>query len=80
LRTLVLLGLMTRFAVVPLLGVIAVALYLTKIATFPKVGFWSTLHEGTTDASMLLIVLFLLLVGGGDWSLDAVLQAGRSER
>src|SRR5271168_290049 len=71
--TLVLVGLLTQFAVIPLLGVISVALYTTKIATFAKFGFWGTLHEGRTDVSMLLGLIFLALVGGGLWSLDSVL-------
>jgi putative oxidoreductase len=70
--TLLLIGLFTRFAVIPLLGVISVALYSTKIVTFAKFGFWGTLHEARTDVSMLLGLIFLLLVGGGSWSLDAV--------
>jgi putative oxidoreductase len=70
--TLVLLGLFTRFAAIPLLGVISVALYSTKIVTFSKLGFWGTLHEARTDVSMLLGLIFLVLVGGGSWSLDAV--------
>lgn len=70
--TLMLLGLFTRFAAIPLLGVITVALYSTKIVTFSKLGFWGTLHDARTDVSMLLALIFLLLVGGGSWSLDAV--------
>jgi putative oxidoreductase len=73
--TLVLLGLLTRFAAVPLLGVITVALYSTKIVTFAKVGFWGTLHEGRTDASMLLALIFLVFVGGGSWSVDNILRS-----
>jgi len=69
--TLILLGLITRLATVPLLIDIAVAIYSTKIVTLPKNGFWNALHEGRTDASMLLGLIFLLLVGGGAWSLDA---------
>lgn len=69
--TLVLVGLFTRFAVIPLLAVISVALYSTKIVTFAKLGFWGTLHEARTDVSMLLALVFLLLVGAGSWSLDA---------
>lgn len=65
-------GLITRFAVIPLLGVICVALYSTKVVTFAKLGFWGTLHEARTDVSMLLGLIFLLLVGGGSWSLDAL--------
>lgn len=75
--TLVLVGLLTRFAVIPLLGVISVALYTTKIVTFAKFGFWGTLHEARTDVSMLLGLVFLALVGGGAWSLDSVLRSRR---
>jgi putative oxidoreductase len=75
--TLVLVGLLTRFAVIPLLGVIVVALYSTKIVVFAKFGFWGTLHEARTDVSMLLGLIFLVLVGGGSWSLDSVLRSHR---
>lgn len=70
--TLMFVGLFTRFAAIPLLGVITVALYSTKIVTFSKLGFWGTLHDARTDVSMLLTLIFLVLVGGGSWSLDAV--------
>jgi len=73
--TLLLLGLVTRFAAIPLLGVISVAFYSTKIVTFAKAGFWTTLHEARTDVSMLLALLFLMLVGGGSLSLDATLRS-----
>ena len=75
--TLVLVGLLTRFALIPLLGVISVALYTTKIVTFAKFGFWGTLHEARTDVSMLLGLIFLALVGGGSWSLDSILRSRR---
>lgn len=69
--TLVLVGLFTRLACVPLLIDICVALYATKIVTFMKNGFWGTVHEGRTDVSMLLGLIFLLLAGGGTLALDA---------
>jgi putative oxidoreductase len=75
--TLLLVGFLTRLASVPLLIDICVALYSTKIVTFAKNGLWSTLHEARTDVSMLLGLVFLLLVGGGAWSLDARLAEGR---
>jgi len=74
--TLLLIGLITRLASIPLLIDICVALYSTKIVMLAKNGLWSTLHEARTDVSMLLGLIFLLLVGGGAWSLDAWL-AGR---
>src|SRR6266478_8424708 len=69
--TLVLVGLFTRLACVPLLIDICVALYSSKIVTFMKNGFWGTLHEARTDVSMLLGLIFLLIVGGGALALDA---------
>ena len=75
--TLLLIGLVTRLATVPLLVDIAVALYSTKIVTFAKNRFWGTLHEARTDVSMLLGLIFLLLVGGGSLALDSRLGSGR---
>lgn len=72
--TLVLLGLLTRFAVIPLLTIMAVAIYTTKIPTLLKDGFWKMAHEGRADFSMTMCALFLLIVGAGAWSLDATLH------
>ncbi len=72
---LLLVGLITRLASIPLLIDICVALYSTKIITLAKNGLWSTLHEARTDVSMLLGLIFLLLVGGGTLSFDARLSA-----
>ena len=73
---LLLVGLFTRLACVPLLIDICVAFYATKIVTFMKNGFWGTLHEARTDVSMLLGLIFLLLVGGGTLALDARFAEG----
>jgi putative oxidoreductase len=53
-----------------------VALYSTKIVTFMKNGFWGTVHEGRTDVSMLLGLIFLLLAGGGTLASMHVTQQG----
>ena len=74
--TLLLVGRLTRFAVIPLLGVIAVALYSTKIVAFAKFGFWGTLHEARR-CEHAAGPIFLLLVGGSSWSLDSVLRSRR---
>lgn len=76
---LLLAGFLTRLATIPLLIDIAVALYSTKIIMAVKNGFWSTLHEARTDVSMTLGLVFLLLVGGGTWSLDAVVSSRRND-
>jgi len=68
---LVLLGLFTRFAVIPLLTIMAVALYTTKLPILLDSGFWKMAHEARTDFSMVMGALFLLIVGAGAWSVDA---------
>lgn len=78
---LLLAGLLTRVAAVPLLVDMVLALVLTKVpilwggsADKPKLhGFWDMAHEARTDWAMLLGLLFLLAVGPGRWSLDALL-------
>lgn len=71
---LVLVGLLTRLAVMPLLTIMAVAIWQTKIPILLKSGFWKMAHEARTDFSMTMGTLFLLIVGAGAWSLDAWLQ------
>jgi uncharacterized membrane protein YphA (DoxX/SURF4 family) len=73
--TLLLIGLITKLAAIPLVIDICVALYSTKIVTLAKNGVWSTLHEARTDVSMLLGLVFLLLLGGGTLSVDALRKA-----
>jgi putative oxidoreductase len=71
--TLVVLGLLTRLASVPLLATISVAICTTKIPMLLKSGFWAAAHEARTDFAMLLGLIFLLIVGAGPWSVDAQL-------
>lgn len=68
--TLLLAGLFTRLAAVPLLAVILVAITTTKIPMIAKSGLWSMLHEARTDFSMLLGLAFLLITGAGTLSVD----------
>jgi uncharacterized membrane protein YphA (DoxX/SURF4 family) len=74
---LVLLGLATRLAVVPLLAIMAVALATTKFPLLAAQGFWHMAHESRTDWSMTLGALYLLVAGGGRWSLDARIASRR---
>jgi putative oxidoreductase len=72
---LVLAGLVTRFAAIPLLGIMAVALTTTKVPILLERGFWAMAHEARTDWSMTLGAVFLLIVGAGPWSVDARLSS-----
>jgi putative oxidoreductase len=74
---LVLIGLFTRLAVIPLIVIMLVALATTKLPMLAAQGFWHMAHESRTDWSMLLGSLYLLSVGAGAWSLDHRLSAGK---
>ena len=75
---LVVLGLLTKLASVPLLIDICTAIATTKIPLLMKQGFWAAAHEARTDFSMLLGVIFLLIAGGGPWALDGLRQRSNS--
>lgn len=68
--TLVLLGLITRLAAIPLLTIILVAIATTKAQLLAEDGFWSMLHDSRTDWAMLLGNIFLIIKGAGRWSAD----------
>jgi putative oxidoreductase len=86
--SLIILGLFTRLAAVPLIIIMIVALISTKLpillghevwmfhlaADIKRTGFWSMMHEARADLTMLLGCLYLLIVGAGRWSLDALIR------
>jgi uncharacterized membrane protein YphA (DoxX/SURF4 family) len=77
--TLIVVGLLTRLAAIPLLIDICGAIVLTKIPELRAggflgvQGFWGMAHDARPDFAMLLGLIFLLLTGPGRWSLDALL-------
>jgi putative oxidoreductase len=84
---LIILGMLTRLAALPLIIVMIVAIVSTKLPILvghdiwifhlPKLdryGFWSMSHEGRPDFTMLLGCLYLLIEGAGQWSVDAALS------
>jgi uncharacterized membrane protein YphA (DoxX/SURF4 family) len=75
---LVLIGLFTRLAAVPLIVIMLTAIATTKIPILTEHGFWKMAHEARTDWSMLLGSVFLLIVGAGRISIDAKLSGGRA--
>jgi putative oxidoreductase len=64
-------GLLSRMAAIPLLIDISVAILSTKLPMLAKSGFWAAMHEARTDFCMFLGLIFLLAVGSGPLSLDA---------
>lgn len=71
--TLILLGLLTRLASIPLIIIMLVAIATTKLEILTQKGFWEMMHESRTDWAMLLGSIFLLIRGGGFWSVDKAL-------
>ncbi|MBA3901871.1 MAG: DoxX family protein [Bacteroidetes bacterium] len=71
---LILLGLITRLASIPLIIIMLVAIATTKTEVLAEKGFWEMLHGSRTDWAMLLGSIFLLIKGGGKWSVDASLS------
>ena len=82
-------GLATRFLAIAFIGEMIVAILSTKIPIYqntnplppppvpPTHGFAAVLHEGRTDLAQLLTSIFLLIVGPGPWSLDAMIRKRR---
>ena len=69
--TLVLLGLLTRLAAIPLIIIMMTAFITTKWPILMNNGFWSMAHEYRTDFAMTLLLIYLLIYGGGRWSMDS---------
>jgi uncharacterized membrane protein YphA (DoxX/SURF4 family) len=89
---LIIVGLLTRLASVPLIISMIVAIVSTKIPILlgtgfwgfslrnvSYYGFWGMAHEMRTDWSMLLGSLFLLIVGAGSISLDSRISKGKDD-
>jgi len=89
---LVIVGLFTRLAAIPLLIDISVAILSTKVPILLGHGYWhfsltnlkhyglfSMLHEARTDISMALGLIFILIVGAGSLSIDAARKRRRRE-
>jgi uncharacterized membrane protein YphA (DoxX/SURF4 family) len=55
---LILIGLLTRFATIPLLIIMIVAFATTKVPILTSKGFWSFAHEYRTDFTMTLLLIF----------------------
>jgi putative oxidoreductase len=70
---LVVAGLFTRLASIPLLIIILTAIATTKLPELwrPAQGLWFMVSDARTDFAMTMSLLFLISVGAGAWSLDA---------
>ena len=74
---LILIGLLTRLASIPTLVIMLIALATTKMEVLAYDGFWQMMHGIRTDWAMLLGSLFLILKGGGKWSIDTMFMKNK---
>lgn len=70
---LVLIGLVTRLAAIPLAIIMVVALITTKLPRLPE-GVGDFLNASRLDVVMLLCAIYLIWVGAGRWSADAQIR------
>ncbi|MCI2418769.1 DoxX family protein [Saccharopolyspora sp. K220] len=75
---LLIIGLATRLAAIPMIINMIGAEIFTKVPILLHDGVWDYLHEARSELSQLFGSVFLLLVGAGAWSIDARLAARRS--
>jgi len=86
---LLLVGLFTRLAAVPLVIDMVVAVLSTKVpllfgpgpepvAAVPKIGFWAFAYQARLDLAMLSACVYVAIIGAGLWSLDAIRARRRS--
>ena len=68
--TMLILGIATLYAVIPLLIDIGVAIVTTKWPLLHKDGFWAAMHESRTDLCMFLGLIAIACLGAGSWSFD----------
>jgi putative oxidoreductase len=72
---LVIIGLITRIASIPLIIIMITAFVTTKIPILIHKGIWTWAHEYRTDFAMTMLLIYLLVYGGGGWSVDSRISA-----
>ena len=71
---LIIFGLLTRLAALPLIIDMLVAITTTKVPILLHTGFWDMAHEARLDFAMLASSCVLFSVGAGTHSIDAWLR------
>jgi uncharacterized membrane protein YphA (DoxX/SURF4 family) len=74
--SLLVIGICTRIATLPLLIIIGTVIYTTKLPLLLQKGFWPAVHEGRADFYMLMDLIFLLNYGAGRYSADSKFNNG----
>jgi putative oxidoreductase len=67
----ILVGLCIRVFSIPLMIIMITAFITTKWPILIEKGFWVMAHEYRTDFAMTFLLLYLLIYGSGNWSIDS---------
>lgn len=70
----ILIGLFTRIATIPLLIAISITVLVGKSPILFEEGFWLMAHISRIDFAMFMGCIFLLINGSGFWSADWKMQ------
>ncbi len=73
---LIVIGLLTRVASIPLLIVMITAFVTTKWPLLVNKGIWPWAHEYRTDFAMTLLLIYLMIYGAGKLSIDSKISGG----
>ena len=63
-------GFLTRIAVLPLIIIMFTAFVTTKLSILNDKGFWVFANEYRTDFAMTLLLFYLFYYGSGNYSID----------
>jgi len=77
---LILFGLLTRLASIPLLIVMLTALVTTKLPILATHDFWEFAHDYSMDFALTMLLILLLISGGGRWSADLKISGSDNTR
>lgn len=75
---LILIGLLTRLASIPLLVIMITAFITTKLPLLVSNGFLTFAHEYRIDFTLTLLLILLIIFGGGNRSVDLKISKPRS--
>lgn len=67
---LILLGLLTRLAAVPIIFIMLVVIIMTRLPILINENFWVMMYISKIDFAMLIGAIYLFIEGSGRWSVD----------
>jgi len=67
---LILLGLLTRLAAIPIIFIMLVVIIMTRLPILINENFWVMMYISKIDFAMLIGAVYLFIEGSGRWSVD----------